>query len=807
MSSFVFQRRKFPAVACGVVLACFSALAFAQEELEQLPKLVDLEVPTVQQLLNDKPLDWIVLNTDDVLVVDTITPRPRTVQTLQQRIAEKEEQRRKAPAAEKDRFTKEIEELGFLFVTLPNEAGSPEFKLPLRRVKDIVHHEDLMLRRIDLLLQDRRIEPALELLTRLQRNWEDWPGAKAAAENILFTDARRRFDAGQTEAALAVLEELSRRNGQYGGLANLYGQVARSLIDKALETDDYLQAQFFINRVQQAQPQLPLIKEYDDKLSTLTRATLDQAAAAAQQDQRREAALLAERAAGIWPRTNDLRTRHRPFVERYQRLHVGVLGLPDETPAYPVLAAADERRDRLTRLRFFEIDRYRDGSAYYRTRFFDDWEPLDLGRRVKFTLRQFRQPYEMQASVGTPEVVAPLLRRLDPNSSEFDERLSAAIQSVNVVSPTEFTITFRRVPPRLEPLLASIELLTDVTQEDGLAPLAEPGGFQLIEQSERQAIYQRALPEPPGLPRYHVAEVVEHRYDSPEQALQALQRGEVSLLPEMPDWIIRRMQQDEEFLRRYFVQQYQLPTTHLLQFNPATPALRVRELRAALGYAIDRERLLKEVVLQDPQAAHGRLVTTPFLSASPGRNVQVEPKRFDVSSSLAMILAAKNLLKGEIPRLRMVVAPGSVPLAAAEEMARIWRKLGLDIEVIAADGAPPERWDILYRTLQMSEPLVEMWPFLTFQPQARLQSLNIYPDWLKQELVQLDRTSDQSRAILGLQQLHRKLWDDSAYISLWELDQFLVLRKNVTGFPQRPVHCYDRIDRWSVDAWYQSELP
>ena len=48
----------------------------------------------------------------------------------------------------------------------------------------------------------------------------------------------------------------------------------------------------------------------------------------------------------------------------------------------------------LTNRPLFELDRVRGGTTFYRTRYFDEWEPFDLGRRVHFTLSQVRQPWE-----------------------------------------------------------------------------------------------------------------------------------------------------------------------------------------------------------------------------------------------------------------------------------------------------------------------------------------------------------------------------------------------------------------------------
>ncbi len=471
-------------------------------------------------------------------------------------------------------------------------------------------------------------------------------------------------------------------------------------------------------------------------------------------------------------------------------------------------SAAEERHRRLTELPLFEINRNRGGNTYYRTRFFDEWEPLDLGRQMRFTLRQYRQPYELQPLVATPDVVAPILEAITPGTADFDERLAAYIESVVVESPTQFSLIFRRVPARLEPLLARVSLTQDRPDDvRTLAPLTPPGAFRLVEEAGGSRSYLRNLPEPDGLPKFHVAEVVEVKYDSAEKAVQGLLRGEVSMLPDLPDWVIRRMQSDEEFLKKFNLVPYGMPTTHVLQFNPASVPLRVKELRSALAYAVDQQRLLREIVLRDPKAAHGRIVTTPFLSDNPARNVLIQPRRYDLSSALAMTLSAQRRLKEGIPKLTMLVAPGREAEDAAREMARVWGKIGIQVQLVLSHEPAPKTWDILYRTLQMSEPLVDMWPFLTFQERARLSDLDIYPDWLKQELVDMDRISDQGRAVAAMQVLHRHLWENTAFVSLWEVDRFLVLRKNIQGYPRRMIHCYDDIDRWTIDAFFQSELP
>ncbi|MEW4488112.1 ABC transporter substrate-binding protein [Thalassoglobus sp. JC818] len=788
-------------------LLIISGICIAQsEEEEALPTLEEMTLPTAEQLLNDPPKDWVVLNTGGVLTVESVNPRPDTLALRQAEIEAKEEERRRLPVEQRDRLSREIDDLNQFFVSLPNVQGNPEFKFPLRRIVEIIHHEDLMIRRIKELLKVDEINPALELLTRLQRTRSDWPGLNEVYIDLLFVDTRIRVDNGDYSSSLMLIDELLEKDKTYGGIPELAGRAISGLTQAAIDRNDYLSAQFYLSWLENRFPNHSVYDQFSGQLSQKVESILAKADEAGQTGEHREAAKLVDEAVSIWPRTPGLRGPHRVHSERFQRLKVGVIDAPGECDAYFIEGPADRRKAELTELNLFEVDRLRDGTAYYWTRFFDEWEPTDLGREMRFKLKQFRQPYEMQAIVSVTDIVTHLINRLNPDHPNFDERLSAYVNSVEVISPTEFSLAFKRVPPRIEPLLAQITV-GNLNEDEAIGPITDPGGFRMVDEADDQTVYLRKLSEPEGLQKYHVAEVLEQKYESYEKAAQGLVRGEVSMLPELPDRIIRRMQADEAFMKKFFVLQYMMPETHVLQFNPASTVLRNRELRTALAYAVNRERLLREVVLQDPKMAHGRLATTPFFASNPGRNLLVEPRRHDLSAAVAMLLASKKQLKDGIPPLTMIVAPGPVEEEVARDIARVWNKIGLQVNLVYAHEPKPASWDILYRRTQIPEPLVQMWPFLSLQPRAKLSDLDHYPDWLKQELVQLDRTSDQSRAITALQTLHRHLWYDTSVFPLWELDRFVVIRKNVQGFPQRPLHCYDRIDRWTIDAWYETELP
>ena len=127
-------------------------------------------------------------------------------------------------------------------------------------------------------------------------------------------------------------------------------------------------------------------------------------------------------------------------------------------------------------------------------------------------------------------------------------------------SPSEFEVRFTHAPLRTELLFRFPVISNDVSGVEHILSRR----FQQVNGTDREAVYRRVISEPDGLAEYHVAEIVEHRFDSPERAVQGLLRGEISLLPDLPIWALSLVRDDP----RFFVLNYALPTTHVLQINP-----------------------------------------------------------------------------------------------------------------------------------------------------------------------------------------------------------------------------------------------
>jgi hypothetical protein len=699
----------------------------------ELPKFEELTLPTAETLLVAPPRDWIVLKNTDVVICEPLVPRPDTLAKRRAEIDAKMAERRGKSGEELEIIQAELEALNFLIVTLPEETENPEYALRINLIDRIMHHEDLVLQRIDALLAEGNLPTAFELLLRLERQWSSWPGAAERHNQLLFTDGSQRLANNDPESALVVLTDLRQRAPEFKGLSDAVAQAYGTLAERALAAGDNRAARHFLFRLDNLYPGHPVFQQQSAGMAQRANELLAGAEAAFRSGDYPQAVTRAEEAAVFWPRTPNLLPRFRPLADRFQRLRVGVVTLPPAEVGDPNAPdpAADRAR-RLLSVPIFEVERYRNGSAYYRTRYFEAWEPFDLGRRLLITLRQTRQPWETQPILDAPAFAAMLTPRLDPSSPEFDERLAGYVEAITVRSPVEVELQFHRVPARVEPILARL-VPTDaphVAPQPDAAPTS--GGFVVVESDPDRVVFRRAAPEPDGLAQYHVAEVFERRYASHDKAVLGLRQGEVSMLVDLPDWVLRRVQVDPQLKDQLFIQQYALPTTHVLQINPDSPALRIRELRRALLHALDRDRILRQTVLRDPRAAHGRLVTSPFPSFSPANSLDPGRHSFDQSAALALVLAAAQQMDNQLPQLRMLVPNEPVARAAAEELVRDWQRVRIEVELVAAGTVTDDDddWDLCYRTLQIAEPTVELWPFLAGAQSARIDDLSVFPDWL-----------------------------------------------------------------------------
>ena len=107
----------------------------------------------------------------------------------------------------------------------------------------------------------------------------------------------------------------------------------------------------------------------------------------------------------------------------------------------------------------------------------------------------------------------------------------------------------------------------------------------------------------------------------------------------------------------------------------------------------------------------------------------------------------------------------------------------------------------------MDEPLTQLWPLLTQQPQARVADLQGLPGWLRQKLIELELNTSWESAVVSMQSIHADLWSELFLIPLWEVDRFVAHRRTIKGLPDSPLRTFQNVETWIADPLLDQRRP
>ncbi|GIX03115.1 MAG: hypothetical protein KatS3mg113_0121 [Planctomycetaceae bacterium] len=776
-----------------------------------LPKLEELEIPTPETFLRGKPFDWIVLLTGEVLIVEPVSPRPDTLKKLQQQYDDLLKNRPAGMSVEEHR--QRLLELRRLPITLLNSnEEDPEYQLETRHIQQIIHFEDLLLKRVDSLLDEGKLVPAYELLVFLDRRHRNWPGYDTVYQRFLLLDGEHLLQKGQVEMALVQFERLYQLSPNFPQVFERLGAASQLLMEQAWQQADYRRVRHYLARLERRVKEHPVARDWRERLTTAATETLQQARQASQQGNHQQAVFLVDRAARLWPSLTGLKEAHQELSQRYQIVRAGVVTLPFTASNYPAEQPADERARLLCEIGLFEPDRFQDGLVRYRSSVIESWEPRDLGRELYFRLRARRASWESQPVMTAGVLVEQLLQRWRSGAARGDDRWAANVRSVQVASPWEWQLSLQRIPLRLEGWLRfSVPLTPEVLALNPEIPSValstpEQQRFYLVERQPHQVVFRRTRAEPLDAKQRHVAEIIEQRYENWDRLLQALNRGEIDFTPTVEWRDLAQLQQDD----RFFLLPYALPRTHIILLNPHAPVAKSRALRRALLHALPRDILLHQFVLERSSSEYGRLVTSPFATKCSAYDTRLPQPPYVPSLAASLALIAQREFGDELPVLKMHAPDDPVVARVVPELLKHWKRIGLHVELIPPDQSPAPTWDLLYATVRLTEPYVDIWTILGMTGSLDWQTLQLYPHWLREMLLELESTVDWNQAVRYLQQLQAEFLTEARWLPLWEVDEWMLARKRITGFPSSPgapLHTYQHIEQWVVSSWYPTEVP
>lgn len=767
----------------------------SRSSVSDLPLLEDMKIPTMETLLNEEPVDWIILKIGRVIVSRPISPRPNTLIQLEKELDKLRQQPLSGDAGQRAQQLNERKKYMFVSGGFLGGGASPEFLVAVDKIETIWHHEDLIVKRIDLQLNAGELDKAYELLVELRRIKSDWPGLTDAHKKLFSLDGKRLLEEGRSFDALVRFEDLFQIQKDYPNLEEHLGQATDALIAESLNDNDYRRGRHFLHRLESRIANHPVIAKWTQTLQEQMETKLAESQSAFEKKEYASAVELARDATRIWPYDTALLEFHRRLNRRYQGLRVGVFRTAGSEHAYPLPLPSDERFKALTQRSLFEIMSY-DDTPRYRTPWLEYWEPTELGRNLELRLQTGFDYWNSQESITAMTLARAFVNQLQPGHENYDERLSGFIRAVRVLAPHRLEIQFARAPLRPQALL-SREVLNPNTGQP------ETPFFTVKEQTDSSATFIRHVPEPEEAETYHVAEIQEVAYPDRSSMLKALLRGEVDLLADVALQHVNALRDHPSWITH----QYALPRTHLLQFHPSSLPFRSPELRRALLYALNRDEMLDQIVLKDLPKQWGRVVTAPFSTKSYAYSPQSRAVVPDMRVGLSLALAAAKNNDNTLPILRMIAPPDDELKPVLDEMIERWRRIGLQVRLLNDDESKAGEWDIAYRTIVMPEPLIELWPFLTLRNSARVTDLQLLPGWLRQRLIELDLITNWDDATALLHRIHENLWEEVFYIPLWETERFLVHRRGIEGIPERPVHTYDSLELWTAEPWFDRIKP
>ena len=347
--------------------------------------------------------------------------------------------------------------------------------------------------------------------------------------------------------------------------------------------------------------------------------------------------------------------------------------------------------------------------------------------------------------------------------------------------------------------------------------------------------------------------IVERKYASRAQALDALLKGEVSIIDRLAPSDVPQLKNDQTLV----VTAYDVPSMHCLTPNMARPAMRSRSLRRALVYAIDRQRILDDQLLRKQELAGCMVTTGPFargtsLSDPQGYacNDDIRPRAYEprLAMSLASVAMKELATKAKpaaadgtaeeapppaapaapdpaqtgadpaspqgndkdkpppLPPLILVHPPDDLARVACNAIVRNLGVIDLKVELreLPAGKRFPDdgNYDLAYIEYSLDEPLVDARRL--FGDGALLGTPSSY---ISLALRHVDAATGWNEARKALHEVHRIAHEEVCLIPLWQITEHFAYRSNLQGVAEQPARLYQQVEQCQSKDPLPAESP
>lgn len=775
-----FVRKCWIAIALLFSLVELGAThAFAQADLDKILQ----EVEVYGSLLDEEPFDIVTLKPD------------ATGKSV--KVAPIEFPNRRLPASPKD--TDKFQVIILLFPTRLYEVAWKD-------IDRVSLFEQMVLARAKTLVAAKNFGEAFEHLNFLMVNYPQTPGLQILRQEFLFESAIEMARQKRLPHTLAVLEELQRTfpNFQRERVRSNITTVSSQLIQSYFDKKDLATARAMITRLERdyKSDPLPVVEEWKGKFVELANEYRERALSYRQQkdylNARREASKMLE----IEPDIEGGKELFRDLLKEFPIARVGVFQTADK-PDTAALA---------------NWPAYRSGQLISRPLFeFRNTGPE--GGQYRFSLGSFQQSddrLELEMTIqnpgmgGTPNSLnlsQSFLRRATLGNSNYVPGWASIFDSVSVSGPERLKLRFRR--PHVLP-----QAFLQWPIEQTAAGIEPPGVlYRFKSQDGDTQRFEWAASTPAA--DFQPVEIHETKYADPSQAINDLLRGEIEIIDRLFPADARRLKASI-VSKTINVENYALPTVHMLVPRTSNPYLDDREFRRALLYAIDREGILKGEILGGAEGEMSRVISGPF----PRGNTESDPiayaynngvdnLAYDPRLAKVLMLITNSKLKmmyekrkeplPPLPKIRLGVPNYEAARVAGQAIVEQWKLIDVAAELIVLDKVPGPKddvpVDILYLTASVWEPATDAERLFGIGAPAETNN-----QFIVQVLGQLSSSRNWREVRQSCQDLHALVAAHLPVLPLWQVGESFAYRNEVGGVTQKPLGLYQDLQKWRYRA-------
>jgi hypothetical protein len=647
---------------------------------------------------------------------------------------------------------------------------------------------------------------AYPFLAILLRDYPGLPGLRAIRCDFLLKDAARRYRAGELEATLAMLEELRRFDPSYQSdrVFAVISQVTDTLMQRQVDTNRLDQAQRLLARLKSDYPgdQIASIPKWDAKFLEMANQRRDEAIAARQQEDWRTARQAALDSLYLYPTIEGGRELLSQIAREYPLVRVGVLQEATELDPTRIDNWPARRAGRLVYRSLFEMRGTGAEGGEYDFILGDAEQSPD---RLQYDLTLSPQKMRPPLDRFTSQLLADMLAaRATPGHVTFNSPWAATLQSVSLRGPQQVACLLRQ-PHVLPSSLLQIRIDGEML---GLGA-GEPTGVysRVFDQDGETRFRLTGQPANDTQPR----EIVELKMPTAIGAVSSLLKGEIDVIDHL-------FPSDANGLRRsrdVVVENYPLPTVHMLIPCSDHVFLADRNFRRALIYGINREDILRGELLGNQETPGCQVISGPFPAGvqpndplAYAYNEKVIPRTYQPQlANLLIVLATKQMeaaaeRKKEAPPklepIRLATPDDDLSRIACEAIKTQWELIGLSVELVTlprGQSMPePGTADLAYVVAAVWEPTVDARRVLgpTGLAQSRDQFVGL-------GLRMVEAANNWRDVRDRLHELHAIVNQELPILPLWQVVDSFAYRRDVTGVGRDIVSLYQNVERWRLN--------